>query len=133
MSGELGPLSLGELAAVDGNFYNPRKFANFAKLTTLNATAKIINVTAAVDYLKSSKLSDSDINDSIVSALLALQRRLTMGTQTIDPSLIEATIGTANTAIWKVALSAPLLPTVLAWNERAVFNVTGMAYTAVLP
>ena len=133
VSGELGPLSLGELAAVDGNFYNPRKFANFAKLTTLNATAKIINVTAAVDYLKSSKLSDSDINDSIVSALLALQRRLTMGTQTIDPSLIEATIGTANTAIWKVVMSAPALPTVLAWNERAVFNVIGMTYTAVLP
>jgi len=133
VSGELGPLSLGELAAVDGNFYNPRKFANFAKLTTLNASAKVINVTAAVDYLKSSKLSDSDINDSIVSALLALQRRLTMGTQTIDPSLIEATIGTANTAIWKVVMSAPALPTVLAWNERAVFNVIGMTYTAVLP
>lgn len=133
VSGELGPLSLGELAAVDGNFYNPRKFANFAKLTTLNATPKVINVTAAVDYLKSSKLSNADINDAVVAALLALQRRLTMGTQTIDPSLIEATIGTANAAIWKVVLSAPLLPTVLAWNERAVFNVTGMTYTAVLP
>ena len=56
-----------------------------------------------------------------------------MGTQTIDPSLIEATIGTANTAIWKVVMSAPALPTVLAWNERAVFNVIGMTYTAVLP
>jgi hypothetical protein len=133
VSGELGPLSLGELAAVDGNFYNPRKFANFAKLTTLNATPKVINVTAAVDYLKSSKLSNADINDAVVAALLALQRRLSMGTQTIDPSLIEATIGTANAAIWKVVLSAPLLPTVLAWNERAVFNVTGMTYTAVLP
>ena len=133
VSGELGPLSLGELAAVDGNFYNPRKFANFAKLTTLNATARVINVTAAVDYLKSSKLADSDINDFVVAALLALQRRLTMGIQTIDPSLIEATVGTANPAIWKVVLSAPALPVTLAWNERAVFNVTGMTYTAVLP
>ena len=133
VSGELGPLTLGELAAVDGNFYNPRKFANFAKLTTLNATARVINVTAAVDYLKSSKLADSDINDFVIAALLALQRRLTMGIQTIDPSLIEATVGTANPAIWKVVLSAPALPVTLAWNERAVFNVTGMSYTAVLP
>lgn len=133
VSGELGPLSLSELAAVDGNFYNPRKFANFAKLTTLNATARVINVTAAVDYLKSSKLADSDINDFVVAALLTLQRRLTMGIQTIDTSLIEATIGTANPAIWKVVLSAPAAAVTLAWNERAVFNVTGMTYTAVLP
>lgn len=133
VSGELGPLSGAELTAVDGLFYNPRKFANFAKLTTLNASVKTITVTASVNYLKSSKLVDSDIADSIAAALLALQRRLTMGVQTIDPSLIEATIGTANAAIWSVNLTVPALPTTVAWNERVAFSMVGMTYAAVIP
>jgi len=133
MSGSLGPLSGADLTAVTANFYTPRKFANFAQLTVLNATALTINVTADIEYLQTSKLTNTDIADSIAAALLALQARLTMGVQTIDPSLIEAVVGTANTAIWKITLTAPAAPTTLAWNERAAFSMVGFTYTAVLP
>lgn len=133
VSGELGPLSGADLAAVDANFYNPRKFAAFAKLVTLNATAVPITVTADVSYLKSAKLTDSDISGGIASAFLALQRRLTMGVQTIDEALVKATIFEGSTAIWGVSMSSPAAPTTLAWNERAEFDITGFTYTQVDP
>jgi len=133
VSGELGPLSGGDLAAVDANFYLPRKFAAFMKLGTVNASTVTITVTAAIEYLKSSKLQDSDIEAAIQGALLNLQRRLTMGVQTIDPSLIEATVGAASPAIWTVALSVPATPTLLAWNQRAAFQMSGFTYSAVDP
>lgn len=133
VSGDIGPLSPTDLAAVDANFYSPRKFAAFAKLATINATTVTITVTAAIEYLKSAKLTDADIAASISSALLALQRRLTMGVQTIDPSLVEAVVGDSNAAIWKITMSAPAAPTLLAWNERAEFQMSGFTYLQVDP
>lgn len=133
VSGDLGPLSPGDLAAVDANFYSPRKFAAFAKLGTINATTVTITVTAAIEYLKSAKLTDADIEASILSALLVLQRRLTMGVQTIDPSLVESVCGDSNPAIWKITLSAPAAPVTLAWNERAEFQMSGFTYLQVDP
>jgi len=103
------------------------------KLGTVNASTVTITVTAAIEYLKSSKLQDSDIEAAIQGALLNLQRRLTMGVQTIDPSLIEATVGAASPAIWTIALTVPAAPTVLAWDERAAFLMSGFTYSAVDP
>lgn len=133
VSGDLGPLSGPDLAAVDANFYSPRKFAAFGRLATINATTVTITVTAAIEYLISSKLTDADIASAIEGALLSLQRRLTMGVQTIDPSLISSVCGDASPAIWTVALSMPAAPVTLAWNERPAFAMSGFTYSAVSP
>ena len=131
VTGLLGPLSVADLAAVTANLYNPRKFANFAKLDVINAATNTITVTAHVQYLKTAKLTDADVTAAISSAFLRLQARLQMGVQTIDPSLIEGTIFDASDAIWVVTLSAPAAPTLIAWDERPAFALSGMTYEAV--
>lgn len=133
VTGLLGPLSVADLAAVTANLYSPRKFANFARVEVVNATTNTITVTAHVKYLKSYKLTDADIASAISSAFTRLQERLTMGVQTIDPSLVEGTIFDASPAVWVVTLSAPAAPTLIAWNERPAFALSGMTYEAVDP
>lgn len=131
VTGTLGPLSGTDLTAVQSNMVNPRKNAAFTVLTVVNTVAHNITVTATVMYLLASKLVDADISDLIAASLLRLQALLKMGVQTIDPSLVEGYVVTASTAISAVVLAAPVAPTVLAWNERAVFVVSGMSYLAV--
>jgi len=131
VTGPLGPLSGPDLAAVQGNMVNPRKNAAFTVLTVVNTVAHNITVTATVTYSLASKLVDADIASAIAASLLKLQALLKMGVQTIDQSLVEGYVVTASTAIEAVAMTAPAAPTVLAWNERAVFVMASMVYVAV--
>jgi len=124
--GAAGALTADEVAAVDGNFYNGRKFSTGSELHTLTVTNVTQPVAATVDVPISAGYTEDQVRAAIAVRFAAYQSKTTAiyPGVTLEPTILAARIADAlpDGAITKVAMTQPTLPTPYAWNQYPVLD-----------
>lgn len=119
--GALGALSNAELAAVDSNFYNGRKFSVGSDLHTITVTNVAVQLLGSVDVRLSAGLTEDEVRAAI-AARLALYQQNTRAVYpgcTLRPVILGARIADAlaDQVIDDVTLTLPAADTTYTYLE----------------
>lgn len=130
-----GALSVSELAAVDANFYNGRKFAIGNDLHTITVTNVPLVLTGNVTYSGASGYTVAEVRAAIVARLTAYQQntKVVFPGCTLSPELISARIETAlpDEANIDADLTGPTGPVSYAYNEWPVIDSSALTIAAI--
>lgn len=129
IAGRAGALSAPDVAAVESNFYNPRKFAYAAVLKVRSAANLVISLVGTVNVLLSSGKTTSDVASEIAAALATYPTDIAM---TVYPTNVSAHMQAADfAAIRDIVLTSPAAPVVAGYNQIPVFDTAGLVYVLV--
>lgn len=131
--GPAGAVSLTDVAAVAGNYENPKKYWGGINVVTANLTT--IYLVGLIHVRPASGKSLSEVSLAVSQALAKFLQ--TIGDEwsrneapIIYPSKIVAVLDSADpVAISRVELTGPISAVVLTWQEFPVFDITGINYT----
>lgn len=130
-----GALSAAERTAVDGNFYNGRKFSIGSDLHTITVTNVALALTGSVTYAGGSGYTPDEVRAAIVARLTAYQQntKVVFPGCTMSPELIAARIETAlpDEVNIDADLTGPAAPVTYAYNEWPVIDSSALTITAI--
>lgn len=124
--GPAGALTADEVTAVDGNFYNGRKFSTGSDLHTVTVTNISQPIAGTVEVPVASGYTEDQVRAAIALRIAGYQSTTTAiyPGVVLEPSIISARIADSlpDGKITKVVLSQPTLPVPYAWDEYPVLD-----------
>lgn len=129
LAGRAGALSAPDVAAVESNYYNPRKFAYGAVLKVRSAANLVISLVGTVNVFLSSGRTTDQVASEVAAALATYPTDIAM---TVYPTNVSAHMQAADfAAIRDIVLTSPSAPVVCSYSQIPVFETSGLTYVLV--
>lgn len=144
IAGPGGALSAADVAAVEANYYNPRKFSWGSRLAVRSATNLVIYIAGTVNVRLSSKRTLAGVQAAVEAALVdyaqgkiaadgtVIEEGFNMGMTVYPEDDLASRIRLADrTGIRDVVLTQPAATVVATYSQIPVLDTSGLVYVFV--